>query len=164
MCVVLVVNHSIWPGKVGAMSSKLTLLFLCNPSEQHALFVSALTAANFQLVVAHHEEQAKRLLSTRTVNAIVIHHSAIKRIGSLCESLKRVAPTTPILRIGDGFPGPQPGVDAVYRVDLQDEVLTHAVAIFLQQSLAKNRSRAAITVSSEEAELLAWGANSQVAI
>ncbi|HUI84467.1 MAG TPA: hypothetical protein VL240_09595 [Candidatus Binatia bacterium] len=118
------------------MRPRLTLLFLCDRSEHHALFLSALVAAEFEPVLAHRTEQAKRYLSSHAVDAIVIYHPGLDDIAPVTGTLKRTAPSTPILRLNHRGEGPQPGIDATFFADLQDEVLTRAVALFLRQSLA----------------------------
>ena len=118
------------------MRSRLTLLFLCDRSQPYTLFLSALEAAGFKVIVAHRPEQAKEYLSSRAVDAIIIHHPGLDDIAPVTATLKRLAPRAPILRVNHRGEAPQPGVDATFFVDLQDEVLTHAVALFLMQSLA----------------------------
>jgi hypothetical protein len=131
------------------MPPQLNLLFLCNPAEQYTLFTSALAAAGFRLLIAHHEERAKRILLTRSVDAIVIHHDGINESSPITSMLKRAAPSAPIFRFGDEKCGPQAGIEAICHADLQDEVLASAVAIFFRQWLRPPRLASAVRLRGE---------------
>src|SRR5450755_1157477 len=114
------------------MSARLTLLLLCDQSEVHFPFISALLAAGFQVLIEHCPEDAKRILSRVSLDVVMIRHHAVQNGSPVGADLKLVAPRTPIIL----FPGspqcraPQPGIDSVCHTDPQDETLAPAVAVF----------------------------------
>ncbi len=119
------------------MSAQFTLLLLCDQREPYLLFISALQSAGFQLLIARTAVRARRFLSDTTVDAILILDGADST--ALGSELKRMAPGTPILLRGEETQERQPGIDALWQADLQDETVANAVAMFFQQSLMKSR-------------------------
>jgi len=119
------------------MSSRLTLLFVCNERELYPVLTSALESANFHLVVASDKDQANGILKQVVVDAVLIQQSANRSGRSMCAALKRQSPRTPILLFADENQQPEayPGIYSVLHADAHDEVLTRAVAVFLRQSL-----------------------------
>lgn len=120
------------------MSSRLTLLFVCNARELYPVLISALESADFHVLVAHTKDQANALLKEIRVDAVLIHQSEDRPGHSICAALKRRAPRTPILLFADEEQQPDvyPGIYSVLHADSHDEVLTRAVAVFLRQSLS----------------------------
>ena len=120
------------------MSARLTLLLLCDRTELHSPFTSALMAAGFQLLIRHQPEGVKILLSHASVDAIMIHHDSIRDSGRTGAALKMLAPRTPvILFAGDSeVAKPEPGIDSICRADVRDEAVARAVAIFFYNALS----------------------------
>jgi len=116
----------------------LTLLFCHEAFELFPVLTSALESADFHLVVAHNKQEAHTLLSDRMVDAVLICQSKPRLGKSVCASLKRRAPRTPILLFTneDQSSEPYPGIYSVVRADAEDEDLTRAVAYFLRISLS----------------------------
>lgn len=119
------------------MSSRLTLLFVCNERELYPVLTSALESADFHLVVARDKDQANGILKQVVVDAVLIQQSESRSGRSICAALKRQSPRTPILLFAneDQQPEAYPGIYSILHADAQDEVLTRAVAVFLRQSL-----------------------------
>lgn len=120
------------------MSSRLTLLFVCNERELYPVLTSALESADFHLVVARDKDQANGILKQVVVDAVLIQQSANRSGRSICAALKRLSPRTPILLFAgeDQRPEAYPGIYSILHADAHDEILTRAVALFLKQSLA----------------------------
>jgi PleD family two-component response regulator len=119
------------------MSSRLTLLFVCDRRELYPVLTSALEWADFRLVVARDKEQANSILKEVVVDAVLIQQAETRLGRSTCAALKRQLPRTPILLFADEDQRPEayPGIYSVLHADAQDAVLTRAVAVFLRQSL-----------------------------
>lgn len=119
------------------MSSRLTLLFVCNDRELYPVLTSALESANFHVVVARDKDQANGILKQVVVDAVLIQQSENRSGRSICAALKRQSPRTPILLFADEDQQPEayPGIYSILHADANDEILTRAVAVFLRQSL-----------------------------
>lgn len=119
------------------MSARLTLLLLCDQTELHSPFISALLATGFQLLIEHHPEDAKRLLSRVSADAIMIRHDSIRDGSLIGAELKLVAPRTPIILFPRGTKcvGPRLGIDSVCHADPEDETVARAVAVFFHNAL-----------------------------
>lgn len=119
------------------MSSRLTLLILCDQMELHPLLISALEAADFRVVRASRKEQATKLLADLDVDAVIVDQSASHTGVSICPALKRVSPQTPILIFAGENQHTQsyPGIYSVLHADPSDELLARAIAMFLRESL-----------------------------
>lgn len=119
------------------MSSRLTLLFVCDQRELYPVLTSALESADFRLVVARDKEQANGILKEVVVDAVLIQQAETRSGRSICAALKRQSPRTPILLFADEDQRPEayPGIYSVLHADAHDEILTRAVALFLRQSL-----------------------------
>ena len=126
--------------KGSLMSSRLTLLFVCNECERYPVLTSSLESAGFHLVVAGDKEQANNILKQVTVDAVLIQQSENGSGRSICATLKRQIPRTPILLFADEDQQPEayPGIYTILHADAHDEILTRALAIFLRQSLNKS--------------------------
>jgi hypothetical protein len=125
------------------MSAQLTLLLLCDQHEPYFLFVSALKSAGFQVVIARTAVRAMRFVSTTRVDAILILDSDGGDGDALGRELRRMAPRTPVLLRCEGKRERQPGIDALWQADLQDEAVANAVAAFFRQTLAGPPAEAA---------------------
>jgi len=144
----------------------LTLLFLCDQVEAHPLFISAFSAAGFQLLVMQHTEEAKTLLSHISVDAVAVWDNGIRDHSPLGGDLKVVAGRTPIILFSDANnhqPTPH-GIDSVCRVDTKDEILLHAAAIFFRQSLTASRSRELMKMPENRMRRFVPGAGTRVAV
>ncbi len=133
------------------MSSRLTLLFVCNERELYPVLTSALESAGFHLVVASDKEQANGILKQVVVDAVLIQQSESHSGRSICASLKRQIPRTPILLFAneDQQPEAYPGIYSILHADADDEVLTRALAIFLRQSLNSSQASDAVRSAGE---------------
>jgi hypothetical protein len=120
------------------MSARLTLLLLCDQTELNSQFISALLATGFHLLIEHHPEDAKRLLSRAPLDAIMIRHDAVRNGSLVGAELKVVAPRTPIILFpGDtNCRGPQLGIDSICHADVRDETLARAIAVFFHSALS----------------------------
>jgi hypothetical protein len=94
------------------MSSRLTLLLICEERERYPVLISALQSAEFDLITADTPEAAMPLLGQNSVDAMLVHpRKSLARPAYV--ALKRRA---------------------------QDDVLVHAVAVFLRESLVLSQS------------------------
>jgi hypothetical protein len=132
------------------MSARLTLLLLCDQTELHSPFISALLAAGFQLLIEHRLEGAKLLLSRLPADAIMVCHESLQDGGVVGAELKRIAPRTPIILFPRGSHnlGPQLGIDSVCHADPQDEVVARAVAVFFYGALTPPSQRLPVAAAS----------------
>lgn len=124
------------------MSSRLTLLFVCDHRELYPVLTSAIESAEFSLLTAGNKEQADSILKEATVDAVLIQQSEVRRGRSICAALKRQSPRTPILLFAaeDQQPESYPGIYSVLHADAQDEVLARAIAVFLRRCLDSSHS------------------------
>jgi hypothetical protein len=121
------------------MSARLTLLFLCDQSEAHSVFLSALLAADFHVLIGHNIKEAKSLLYSVAVDAILVSPEAIRDDRPIGTELKLAAPATPVILCHDGSLAAQPGFDSLCSADLQDETVMRAVAFFFHRTLTASR-------------------------
>jgi|SRR5208282_5545536 len=122
------------------MSSRLTLLFVCDAAEDCSPFRAPLRADNDRLLVGHRTEDTKMLLSGEPVDAIIIHQDHLQDGCSVVGELKRAAPRTPVmlLRTDKQCKGIKPpGIVAVCCADLRDEKLVKAMWMFFRLILGK---------------------------
>ncbi len=148
------------------MSARLTLLLLCDQSDLYSLLMSAMISADFQVVVAHSTEQAKRILLSQAVDAVMIWHNGIPDGSLVGAELKQVAPRTPVILFGkeEEKNGPTLGIDSVCRGDFQDEFVARAVANFFRQTLAASRPRGAVSTRDKKVGFRVPGSNPQLAV
>jgi DNA-binding NarL/FixJ family response regulator len=148
------------------MSPRLTLLFCHEALEFFPVLTSALESADFRLVIAHNKQEAHTLLSDRMIDAVLICQSKPRLGKSVCASLKRRAPRTPILLFTneDQSSQPYPGIYSVVRADAQDEVLTRAVAYFLRISLSSTSAHRVPALSPPDRTAQARGQTPQAAL
>jgi hypothetical protein len=118
------------------MSPRLTLLLLCESGEPYSVFISALMAAGFDVLVARTAGQATKFLSRTAVDVIMILRDDPGRDKGLGCELKRMAPAAQVLWLGRSGQQSQPsGIDALCNADVGDEVVARAVAVFFRQWL-----------------------------
>ncbi|MGC2111233.1 MAG: hypothetical protein WA655_17090 [Candidatus Korobacteraceae bacterium] len=133
------------------MSARLTLLLLCDQVDTYAVFISALLAAGFQLLVGRTPEDAKELLAQVSADIVMILHDGVCDGSLVGAELKLIAPQTPIILITDGWlaPGPQLGIDSICHADPRDETLARGVATFFRMTLTKQTTRWQVRKSGE---------------
>ena len=122
------------------MSSRLTLLFLCDDYEVECPFIPALQAAGFRLVVPGQLEEAFFRLNQHQVDAIAVHRSDLGRNPALTSVLKAMGRKSPVLLLTGKSSAPAikpPGVDAIFCADARDESVVRAVAVFLRCLLSR---------------------------
>jgi len=123
------------------MSSRLTLLLICEERERYPVLISALQSAEFDLITADTPEAAMPLLGQDSVDAMLVHpRKSLARPAYV--ALKRRAPRAPILLfdVDDQPTEKGQGLYSVVHVNVQDDVLVHAVAVFLRESLVLSQS------------------------
>ncbi len=123
------------------MSPRLTLLLICEECERYPILISALQSAEFDLITTDKPETAMLLLGQSTVDAMLIHPGKNLARPAFV-ALKRRAPRAPILLfdVDDQSTEKGQGLYSVVHVNVQDDVLVHAVAIFLRESLMLSQS------------------------
>jgi hypothetical protein len=123
------------------MNTSLTLLFVCNASQESAPFLASLPGGSDRLLVGHRTEDTKMLLSAEPVDAIIIHQDRLQEGCSVVADLKRAAPRTPMMLLRSRKQCNQgvkpPGIVAVCCADLRDEKLIHAMWMFFRLILGK---------------------------
>lgn len=114
------------------MSTRLTLLFLCDQAGSYARFIEEFRAADFQVLVARSLAQAKAILLSRSVIAIVLSQDCTRHERALATPLKRIAPTLPIFLLTNQEQPRPVDVDAIWRSEMDDEVVTRGMAQFFR--------------------------------
>jgi hypothetical protein len=148
------------------MSPRLTLLFVCDQVESHALFISAFSAAGFQLLIVPHTEDAKTLLSSFSVDAIAVWDDSIRARRPNSSELKLASAGTPVILFRSREQaGPHPpGIDSICHVDFGDEILVRAAAVFFRQSLVASHSHDVAVMPDKSVRRLVLGRESQIAV
>ncbi len=146
------------------MSAGLTLLLLCDQSEVHSPFTAALLAAGFRLLIEHHPEDAKLLLSRISADAIMIRHDAVRDGSLLGAELKLLAPRTPIILFlsGSQHRGTHLGIDSVCHADPQDETVARAVAVFFHRALTAQTPHRSFRTPGESVQVPASSSKRQL--
>jgi hypothetical protein len=146
------------------MSAGLTLLLLCDQSELHSPFISALRAAGFRLLIEHHPEDAKMLLSRISADAIMIRHDAVQDRSLIGAELKLLAPRTPIILFLSGTQrrGTQLGIDSVCLADPHDETVARAVAVFFHRALTAQAPHRSFRTPGESVQVSASSSKTQL--
>jgi len=114
------------------MSTRLTLLFICDRSYLYSTFIDEFRAADFQVVVARTLTHAKSLLLTRPLSGVVLCHDCSRDDRPQAGPLKRLAPHLPVFLLTDQEQSLPADIDCVWRSDLGDEVLTRGMAVFFR--------------------------------
>jgi hypothetical protein len=148
------------------MSARLTLLLLCDQTELNSQFISALLAIGFQLLIEHHLEDVKRVLSRVPVDAIMIRHDAVRDGSLVGAELKVVAPRTPIILFPSDtqYRGPRLGIDSVCHADPQDETLARAVAVFFHSALSAKPPNRLIRTPGDKVQVPATESKTQLTL
>ena|ERR1700757_4131409 len=114
------------------MSTRLTLLFVCDRSYLYSTFIEEFRAADFQVLIARNLAQAKSALLARAVSCVVLCHDCSRDDRPLAASLKRMAPHIPVFLLTDRQQSMSSDIDSIWRSDLRDEVLTRSMAVFFR--------------------------------
>lgn len=117
------------------MSTRLTLLFVCDRSYMYSAFIEEFRAADFQVLIARNLAQARSALLARSISCVVLCHDRSRDDRPLAASLKRMAPHVPVFLLTDQKQPLPADVDAVWRSDLRDQTLTRGMAVFFRQLL-----------------------------
>ncbi len=117
------------------MSSRLTLLFVCDEADLYSVLISAFVSAEFQLLLARSSSQAKGILMKRPVDAILIRHDANRDDRQIATQLKRVTPRIPVFLLTDQPQQRQADIECIWRADIEDMVVTQAMAMFFRTFL-----------------------------
>lgn len=116
------------------MSTRLTLLFVCDRSYLYSNFIEEFRAADFQVPIARNLEQAKSALLARSISGVVLCHDWSRDDRPLAAALKRTAPDVPVFLLTDQEqPRLAADIDCIWRSDLRDEVLTRGMAVFFRR-------------------------------
>ena len=135
------------------MSSRLTLLLICEGCERYPLLISALQSAEFDLITADTPETAMLALGQSSVDAMLIRPGGSSVNRPAYVALKRRAPRAPILLfdVGAQITEKGQGLYSVIHVNVQDDVLVRAVAVFLRESLLLAQSAHAAEMAARTA-------------
>lgn len=114
------------------MSTRLTLLFLCDHAGSYACFIEEFRAAEFQVLVARSLAGAKAILLSRSVNAIVLGQDCTRGEHALATQLKRIAPTVPVFLLTNQEQPRPVDVDSIWRSEIDDQVATRGMAQFFR--------------------------------
>lgn len=127
------------------MSSRLTLVFVCDRADQLSVLISAFEAADFHLAVAATEEDAETLLAQLRADIVVIDDSNPHLASSTAAALQRHRVDVPVLLFSTGSHPPQAFSRGftVLQADPRDEVLSRALALFLSNSLGSDADKKA---------------------
>jgi|SRR5579863_1139015 len=122
--------------------NRLTLLLVSERAEHLSLLVSALKASNFNLAMARTAEEAVRLMPKLRINAAIVSDAADGRV--LRAALKQFNSKVPVFLLTSDTTTAtavsRDGVQSVLYIDLEDELLTHAIAVFLHEFLRPSGS------------------------
>lgn len=131
--------NSIWPER-WLMSSRLTLLLVCNRTKDYSALITSLGSANFRLTLAETAHEVTELLSSHTVSAILVDQRNARLARSTYRALQQLDTRPPVLMLADGNDAmpraSRGGRQLVLHSDPADEVLTQAVAAFLRHTLS----------------------------
>ena len=114
------------------MSSRLTLVFVCNQSYLYSRFIDEFRAAGFQVLIARSLTQARSILLTRSVAGSVLCHDCSRDDRSLAAPLKGLAPHLPVFLLTDREQSLPASVDCIWRSELGDEAATRGMAVFFR--------------------------------
>jgi len=129
------------------MTVRLRVLFVCDNQRVCSRFQGCLEREGCQLLLATDSERAARnLLSTLSVDAILIHHDDLARGSTIASGLKLIRPAMPVLLLTASWPSSgalPPGVDALcYAASLTRRV-AHDITRFVRRFLIEAAQRTA---------------------
>jgi hypothetical protein len=105
---------------------------LCDQPHLYSNFIAEFRAADFQVLTARSLAQAKAVLLTRSVKAIVLCHDSARDDRPLAPPLKRMTPQVPVFLLTDRAQALPAEVDSIWLSDLRDEVVTRGMAVFFR--------------------------------
>ncbi|HZP22581.1 MAG TPA: hypothetical protein VFB04_03985 [Terriglobales bacterium] len=115
------------------MNSRLTLLFVCNQPYLYSNFIAEFGSAGFQVLLARNLAQAKAMLLSRPVNAVLLRHDCSGDDRALAPQLKRTAPHISIYLLTDQQQRPPRGIDSVWSWETADVVVARGMAILFRR-------------------------------
>lgn len=113
------------------MSSRLTLLFLCDQAHSYSHFISEFRSVHLQVLVARNIAQAKAILLGHPVDGIMLRHHGQCDDRPLATKIKRITPRIPIFLLTEHEQPKHADIDAVWRGELGDSVVARGMAAFL---------------------------------
>ena len=113
------------------MSSRLTLLFLCDQADSYAAFLAEFHSANFQVLLARNVAQAEAVLQRQTVDGVMLRHDYLRDDRPLAAKIKRITPRIPVFLLTELEQPKHADIDSVWRAELGDTVVARAMAVFL---------------------------------
>lgn len=121
------------------MSSRLTLLFLCDQAHSYSHFLSEFRSLNFQVLIARNVAQAKTILQGHPVDGIMLRHHGECDDRPLASKIKRITPRIPVFLLTEHEQPKPADIDSVWRAELGDSVIARAMATFLASCLRSSR-------------------------
>jgi hypothetical protein len=157
-------GDSFWPGKVGGMSSRLTLLFVGDQSQRYSPFLAEFQSANFQVLIARSIRQAKAILLTRSISVIALCHDGDRDDRKLAAQLKRITPGVPIFLLTNQEQPRPADIDSIWRFEPGDEAVTRGMAVFCRNLFQPDHAfrRAALALSGAKAFSANAGATTRI--
>ena len=134
------------------MNSRLTLLFVCNQANLYSNFISEFGSAGFQVLLARNLTQAKAMLLSRPVNAVLLRHDCTGDDRALAPQLKRIAPQLSVYLLTDQQQRPPRGVDSVWSWKTPDVTVARGMAILFRQLFTPRAVSAGVRLVPDERE------------
>jgi hypothetical protein len=134
------------------MSSRLTLLFVCNQAYLYSHFISEFGSAGFEVLLARNLAHAKAMLLSRPVNAVLLRHDCTADDRALAPQLKRIAPQISVYLLTDHQQRPPRGIDSVWSWATPDAVVARGMAILFRQLFSPRSISSRPLPALEEAE------------
>lgn len=122
------------------MSTRLTLLFLCDQSSLYSGFISAFASAGFQVLLANSLSHASKILTSQQVDAVIIRHDGQRDDRPVAARLKGMMPRLPVVLVTDEAQARPATIDSIWRAEIGDEVVTRAMAMFFRQYFRPTRT------------------------
>jgi len=123
------------------MSVRLRILFVCDNQRLCSRFQGCLEREGCQLLIATDAERAARdLISTPSLDAILIHHDDLTRGSTIASGLKLIRPAMPVLLLTATWPssGALPaGVDALCYAASLNRRVAHDITRFVRRLLVE---------------------------
>lgn len=114
------------------MNTRLTLVFVCDQPHLYTEFLTQFQAANFQILIAHSNLQAKSILLTQSVTGIVLCHDYSRDDRALATQLKRISPDVPVFLLTNRQQPRPADVDSIWRAQIDDAVALRGMAMFFR--------------------------------
>lgn len=140
------------PERFCGMSSRFTLLFVCNQAYLYSNFISEFGSAGFQVLLARNLAQAKTMLLDRPVNAVLLRHDCTADDRALAPQLKRIAPHISVYLLTDQQQRPPRAIDSVWSWATPDVAVARGIAILFRQLFKPRALSSKPRVVTEEVE------------